>query len=112
MNPYAEAFFPIDYMVVIDEAFKSLPIKQTLAYQCYKTIWLKDRSRFNIINKLHQNGLHSVLHFSVEVDVCDGWKHRLHFNGFFKDMFNLCNIEASTIDRGVWVKEQIAILVE
>jgi len=87
---------------------KTEPKTQTMAFQIYKSMWLKDNKRFVVIADLHQNSLNDCLHFSVEVDICEGWKHRLHFNGFYKDKFIVCNITAQSKDRLVFHSEVVA----
>lgn len=93
--------FRVPYDVIMNYCLSKVSDakKMTMAYQVYKTIWMKDPSRFTITADVHQNHLGDPLHFSVEVDVCEGWKHRLHFNGYWKEKFVVCNITAQTIDK-------------
>ena len=97
------------YDVIMDSVFKSkYPSKSsTMAFQIYKSIWLKTPEKFKVISDLHQNSFRDLLHFSVEVDVADGWNHRLHFNGYWKDRFILCNIDAGTIDYSKHINETV-----
>jgi hypothetical protein len=83
------------------------PETRTMAYQIYKSIWLKEPHKFRVISGIHQNGMFDPLHFSVEVEVAEGWCNRLHFNGYFRDYFRVVNVTASTMDRGNKITETV-----
>jgi hypothetical protein len=58
---------------------------------------MRNPERFTIISGIHQNHFTDPLHFSVEVDIADGWKNRMHVNGYFKNNTFICvNIVAQT----------------
>jgi hypothetical protein len=90
----------INYTGTICFGFQSKPIKFTMAYEVYKSIFIQDRTRFTVISKLHQNSSDDNLHFSISVDVIKGWIHTLHYNGWWDgDRFMLQNITALTYTR-------------
>jgi hypothetical protein len=95
-------------MAVIFRAERDLPIKTTIAWSIYKTLFIREPHRFTLLKELHQNSPTEPLHFSVEVEIVPGWKHRLHFNGFIREKFRVFSIEACTKERGVYVRETIA----
>jgi hypothetical protein len=83
----------------ITSAFSCTPVQSTFAYQMLKSMHMRCRNRFKITAGLHQNGMQDPLHFSVTVDIADGWCNYLHFNGYYKSGFNVQNISISTVDR-------------
>ena len=90
----------INYTGAMAYSFQNKPVKFTMAYEVYKSVFIQDRSRFTIISKLHQNSATDSLHFSVRVDVINGWYHTLHYNGWWDgDRFMLQTISAMTITR-------------
>jgi hypothetical protein len=106
-----------DYEKIMNALFKNTKEYKTMAmaFQIYKTLWLKDRTRFRVISDLHQNGPTDPLHFSVTVDICEGWKNTLHFNGYYKGRFIVSNITAQTKDSGLpygkqYITEEILTL--
>ncbi len=90
----------INYTGTICFGFQNKPVKFTRAYEVYKSIFIQDRTRFTVISKLHQNSPDDGLHFSISVDVINGWVHTLHYNGWWDgDRFMLQNITALTYTR-------------
>ena len=90
----------INYTGTICYGFQNKPVKFTMAYEVYKSIFIQDRTRFTVISKLHQNSPTDSLHFSISVDVIKGWYHTLHYNGWWDgDRFMLQNITALTYTR-------------
>ena len=99
--------FSTNLMFEIEAAFRRTEGQSTMAFQIYRSIWRRGKDAFAVTAGLHQNHLGDPLHFSVEVDVAKGWKHRLHFNGYWKEAFILANITATTVDNGQPVMEVI-----
>jgi hypothetical protein len=90
----------INYVGAITFGFQNTPIRSTMAYEVYKSIFIQDRNRFGVISKLHQNNSQDQLHFSVSVDVINNWFHTLHYNGWWDgDRFLVMNITALTYTR-------------
>jgi hypothetical protein len=86
---------PIDIHASINNCFFQAPATKTLAYEIYKSIWIKDRTKWSIKSQLHQNSFDDALHFSMIVEVATGWMHTLHFYGYFKNTFIIDHISAS-----------------
>ena len=90
-------------------AFKfTNPHTQTMAYHCYKSMFMKCPHRFTLTMGPHQNHLGDELHFSVDVDVADGWLHKLHFYGYYNNGFILKKITAMTKNRAEYITETVA----
>lgn len=90
----------INYAGAITFGFQNNPTKSTMAYEVYKSIFIQDRSRFTVISKLHQNSPKDTLHFSVSIDVINGWYHTIHYNGWWDgDRFMVQNMTAMTYTR-------------
>jgi hypothetical protein len=70
------------------------PKSSNHAYLMFKSMWVRNRERFNVTNAIHQNGPTDCLHFSVEVEIADGWINYLHFYGYLKGEFIITKITA------------------
>ena len=70
------------------------PKSSNHAYLMFKSMWVRNRERFNVTNTIHQNGPTDCLHFSVEVEIADGWINYLHFYGYLKETFIITKITA------------------
>jgi hypothetical protein len=99
------AFIPDTVFQALKASFTNKQVAtRTMAFEIYKSIWLRDRSKFSLLYDLHQNHYGDVLHFSMLVEVAPGWTHTLHFNGYMKNIFIVNNITAmcrSTDDKHV-----------
>ena len=75
------------------------PAQSSFAFLMFKSMLMKNPERFNIISSIHQNSFTDPLHFSVDVQIADGWKNRLHVNGYYKNNTFICvNITGQTKD--------------
>jgi len=88
----------IELLDIMTSAFTGRPAQSTFAYQMLRSMWVRCRNRFTITGGVHQNGMMDPLHFSVSVDIADGWKNFLHFNGYYNNRFILQNITIMTVD--------------
>jgi len=88
----------VELLDIIINAFGRTPTQSTFAFQMVRSMWSRCRSRFVITGGLHQNSMTDPLHFSVSVDIADGWKNYIHFNGFYNNHFILQNITMMTVD--------------
>jgi hypothetical protein len=90
----------VNYIGAIAYGFQNKPLRCTMAFEVYKSIFIQDRSRFTVISKLHQNSPSDQLHFSVRIDVINNWFHTLHYNGWWDgDRFLIQTISAMTTNR-------------
>jgi hypothetical protein len=56
------------------------PTERTLAYSMIQTMFRTNPERFTIISGIHQNNKADPIHFSVQVEIGNGFHQRLHFN--------------------------------
>ena len=92
---------------IIDAIFRREDGISTMAFEVYKSIYRRNRKAFKIIGGIHQNNLMDILHFSVEIDIANGWFHRLHFNGYLQKEFIVCNITSLTTSNGIEKSEVV-----
>ena len=112
-----------DCHAIMDALFKDRRHEKTksytFAYRMFQSIWLRSQHKFTVIGGIHQNHSRDVLHFSVKVEIAEGWYNTLHFNGYWRNEFQLTDINASTRRRDgeydmetIWVAEEQAAAVE
>jgi hypothetical protein len=75
------------------------PTQSTFAFLMFKSMLMNNPERFSIISSIHQNNYTDPLHFSVDIQISNGWKNRIHINGYYKNSTFICvNITAQTKD--------------